>query len=155
MADDTYVVTRSILIDAPPERVRELLVDFHAWRQWSPWEDLDPEMERSYAGPDRGKGATYAWSGNRKAGAGTMEITAVNDREVEIGLVFTRPFKATNSTAFRLEPGDAGGTEVTWSMTGRRTVMTRIMEVFRSMDAMMGPDFERGLGRLKGVAEDA
>jgi hypothetical protein len=38
-------------------------------------------------------------------------------------------------------------------MTGKKTVMTKVMGVFRSMDAMLGPDFERGLARLKSAAE--
>jgi hypothetical protein len=31
--------------------------------------------------------------------------------------------------------------------------MTRMMSVVKSMDAMIGPDFEKGLGRLKTVTE--
>ena len=72
---DTYTVTREADIDASPERVRAALVDFKQWRQWSPWEGLDPDLERTYGGSDKGVGATYDWSGNRKAGEGRMEIT--------------------------------------------------------------------------------
>ena len=70
MADDTYTVTRSATIDAPPERVYEQIVDFHNWTNWSPWEDLDPELKRTYSGSESGKGAAYAWTGNRKVGQG-------------------------------------------------------------------------------------
>ena len=52
------------------ERVHALVNDFHEWQQWSPWEDLDPQMRRTYSGPDAGVGAAYAWEGNRKAGQG-------------------------------------------------------------------------------------
>lgn len=38
-------------------------------------------------------------------------------------------------------------------MTGDRTFMTRVMEVFTSMDKTVGPDFERGLAKLKTVSE--
>ena len=31
--------------------------------------------------------------------------------------------------------------------------ISKIMSVFKSMDAMIGPDFERGLAKLKAVAE--
>jgi hypothetical protein len=73
MADDTYTVERSTEIEAPPEHVYEQVVDFHRWTTWSPWEDLDPELRRTYSGPDAGVGATYAWQGNRRAGTGRME----------------------------------------------------------------------------------
>lgn len=150
--NDIYTVTRSATIAAPPERIHPLLVDFHEWRHWSPWEDVDPDMERTHDGAARGEGARYAWDGNRKAGAGSMEITEVEDDRVEVDLRFTKPFKATNTIIFRLAPVEAG-TEVTWEMTGRRTLMTRVIEVFRSMDRMVGPDFERGLSQLRAVAE--
>ena len=67
-----FEMSRSTTIDAPPERVHGLIDDFHEWRQWSPWEDVDPDLQRTYTGPDAGVGAHYAWSGNSKAGEGTM-----------------------------------------------------------------------------------
>lgn len=149
---DTYTVTRSGRIDAPRSTVHDLLVDFHQWPRWSPWEDVDPEMDRVYAGSDRGVGARYAWSGDRRAGAGSMEITRVTDDLVAIDLVFTRPFKASNGLEFRLDAVDDTATDVTWTMTGRRTFMTRVMGLVRSMDDLVGPDFERGLERLDRAA---
>ena len=38
-------------------------------------------------------------------------------------------------------------------MTGPKTLMIRVMGLFRSMEKMIGPDFEKGLARLKSVAE--
>jgi uncharacterized protein YndB with AHSA1/START domain len=70
---DTFTIQRSATIKAPPERVFALLTDFPAWRQWSPWENLDPDLKRTYSGAPNGKGAVYEWEGN-KAGAGRMEI---------------------------------------------------------------------------------
>jgi hypothetical protein len=72
---DTYTVERTTTIDAPADEVYAQIVDFHNWRNWSPWDDIDPDLQRSYSGPDSGVGAGYSWSGNRKAGEGTMEIT--------------------------------------------------------------------------------
>ena len=40
-------------------------------------------------------------------------------------------------------------------MTGPKTLAVRAMGVFRSMDKMVGPDFEKGLGRLRVVVETA
>jgi hypothetical protein len=31
--------------------------------------------------------------------------------------------------------------------------MTKVMGIFTSMDKMVGPDFEKGLGRLKATTE--
>ena len=96
---ETFTVERRTRIGAAPATVYEHLVDFHRWPAWSPWEGLDPALERTYAGPDRGLGATYAWTGNRKAGAGSMEITeAVDAERVTIALEFLKPFRSSNTT---------------------------------------------------------
>ena len=67
MADKNFHISRETTIAAPPERIHALVNDFHEWQAWSPWEGLDPAMERTYAGPTSGVGAVYAWRGNSKA----------------------------------------------------------------------------------------
>jgi Polyketide cyclase / dehydrase and lipid transport len=150
---ENYVVEREQRVHASPGAVQERLVDFRRWQAWSPWEDLDPALRRSYSGAPSGVGAVYEWEGNRKAGKGRMEITSVEpDRSVAIDLRFLKPFKASNVTTFTTEAqGDE--TLVRWSMTGPRTLMTRVMGIFTSMDKMIGPDFEKGLERLKADVE--
>ena len=78
---DTFRVERSVTIQAPPAKVYALLDDFHQWTHWSPWERMDPDMKRTHAGPARGKGALYAWEGNKAVGKGQMEITAAEPGE--------------------------------------------------------------------------
>jgi hypothetical protein len=150
---NTFRVERSIAINAPATAVYSQLVDFHRWREWSPWEGLDPNLQRHYGGPDSGVGATYEWEGNRKAGKGRMEIVNVNEpSNLTIKLDFLKPFKAHNQAHFELAE-HAGATNVVWAMTGPKTLLTKIMGIFTSMDKMVGPDFEKGLARLKAVAE--
>jgi hypothetical protein len=153
MAADTYTVERSAVVDAPAERIYQQIADFHRWPAWSPWEGIDPAMQRTYSGPERGTGAAYAWSGNRKAGRGRMEITdATSPRRVDIDLVFEKPFKARNDTRFVLTQ-ENGGTRVTWIMTGKNTMATRVRGRFTSRYKMSGKDFDTGRARLKAVAE--
>ncbi|HEX6075394.1 MAG TPA: SRPBCC family protein [Micromonosporaceae bacterium] len=155
MAGETYTVERSVRIEAPQARIYHQITDFHNWTSWSPWEDLDPQLKRSYSGAASGTGARYAWSGNRKVGQGRMEIVeAVEPSLVRVDLVFEKPWKARNDTRFIIEP-EGSGSRVTWSMTGRNTLMTRVMGVFTSMDRFVGPDFEKGLARLKATTERA
>jgi hypothetical protein len=158
MADnDTYTVERSTTVQAQPARVYEQVEDFHRWPTWSPWEELDPGMERNYSGPEKGVGSVYTWSGNRKAGEGRMEIVRAHEpSEVQVDLKFIKPFKSSNVTSFSFTPdGDGDGTRVTWTMTGPRSFAVKVMGLFKSMDKMVGPDFEKGLARLKQVSEGA
>jgi uncharacterized protein YndB with AHSA1/START domain len=147
-----FEVTRDATIPSPLAVVFELLVDFHRWSEWSPWEGLDPNLQRSYSGAPSGVGAAYAWVGNRKAGQRRMEITAAEaPSRLEIALQFIKPFKSSNTTTFVLDERD-GATQVTWRMVGPKTLMTRVMGVFMSMDKMVGRDFERGLAQLSEAA---
>jgi hypothetical protein len=154
VSTETYVVERSARIAAQPQAIYDRLVDFRAWMDWSPWEDLDPNQVRSFTGAESGVGAGYAWSGNRKAGRGSMQIThAVAPEEVRIALAFEKPFKSANTIDFVLTPEGPHATRVRWTMVGPRTFATKVMGLFTSMDKMVGPDFEKGLARLKDVVE--
>ena len=152
---DMYTVERKIHVDAPASAIYERIVDFHRWRAWSPYEELDPTVDRTYAGAESGVGAVYEWSGNLKAGAGRMEIVdAVDEDRVVIDQRNLKPFRSESTTAFALDHSGEG-THVTWSMTGPVTLLTRILGIVKSMDRMVGPIFEEGLARLKTDAEAA
>lgn len=150
---DSFRVQRAISIKAPPEKIFAILNDFRRWGAWSPWEKLDPELKRTYSGAESGPGAVYEWEGNRKVGAGRMEITdGPPPSRVAIKLDFIRPFEAHNTAEFALEPkGDL--TTVTWTMHGRNIFIGKVMSVFVDMDKMVGKDFEKGLANLKAAAE--
>jgi hypothetical protein len=54
-------------------------------------------------------------------------------------------------TAFDLTPA-AGGTDVTWVMTGERNILMSLMgKLF--FDKAIGRDFDRGIASLKAAAE--
>lgn len=150
---DTFTVQRSIAIKAAPEKIIPLISDFHNWTSWSPWEALDPNMQRTYSGSASGIGAIYNWKGNSDVGEGRMEITSLAaPARVGIKLDFIDPFESSNVTEFVLAP-QGEMTTVTWNMTGPMPFISKIMCVFTSMDKMIGPDFERGLAKMKAVAE--
>lgn len=149
----SFEVTRSTTIQADPGRVRDLVNDFHEWTAWSPWEDVDPQLHRTYRGPASGVGAHYAWKGNRKAGEGSMEITGSTPDRIEIELVFLKPMRNTQQVEFVVTPNGVG-TEVTWRMSGEHEgVLMNLFSKVVSMDKLIGKDFEKGLSRLKAVAE--
>jgi uncharacterized protein YndB with AHSA1/START domain len=150
---DTFRVQRAATIDAPPERIFPLISDFHQWRAWSPWEDRDPGLQRTYSGPASGEGAVYQWKGNRNVGAGRMEILrAPPPHKIVIKLDFISPFEGHNTAEFTLSP-QGGSTIVTWLMHGPAPLLSKVMQVFMSMDDMIGKDFAAGLARLKRAAE--
>ena len=150
---DAFRVERTVAINAPPEKIFAFINDFNAWTTWSPWEKKDPAMKRTFGAATSGKGATYAWEGNKEVGQGRMEIAeSLPSSKVALKLDFLKPFEAHNQVEFTLQPkGDA--TSVTWNMQGPTPYFAKIFHVFMDMDKMVGKDFEAGLANLKAVAE--
>lgn len=144
----TTVVERTERIAATPEELARRIADLPGWVDWSPWEGLDAGLDRQYGGEPGTVGSSYAWSGNRKAGAGRMEITAIDADGVGIALDFTKPFPSSNRIRFVLTP-EGDGTRVIWRMESPRTFMTRLFNV----EKLVGKDFEKGLRQLKQVVE--
>ena len=150
---DTFRVERSASIKAPPEKIFPLINDLHNWAAWSPWEKRDPAMKKTHSGTPSGKGAGYEWEGNSDVGAGRMEIIgSTPPSKVRIKLDFIKPFEGHNITAFVLKP-EGDSTRVTWSMEGPAPFISKLMQVFVSMDRMVGTDFEEGLANMKAVAQ--
>lgn len=149
---DTFHFERSLAINAPADKIYPFINDFRRWT-WSPYEQLDPNMKKTYSGSPNGKGAIYEWDGNDHAGKGRMEITeATMPSKVTLNLHFDKPFEADNVVDFTLTPKD-DGTVVTWGMRGKNTFISKVMCVFISMDAMLAKDFDKGLANLKALAE--
>lgn len=147
----SFSQSRETTVDAPPAVLHAILSDFHAWQGWSPWEEMDPDLKRTFTGPEKGVGSHYAWAGNKKVGTGSMEITSDSPERIDIDLEFIAPFKASNRTTFELKPVD-GGTRVVWTMSGdRNLLMTVAGKLF--FDKAIAKDFDRGLAKLKALAE--
>lgn len=149
----TFSVSRVASINAPAERIFPLINDFHQWGSWSPYENRDPAMKRSYDGAASGKGAVYAWDGNKNIGSGRMEIIdSAAPSKVVIKLDFFKPFEAHNTAEFTMVP-QGGATSINWQMHGPASFMSKLMQVFINLDRLIGRDFEVGLANLRKVAE--
>lgn len=150
---DSFRIERSATIKAPREKIFALVNEFKFWTAWSPWEKIDPALKRSYAGPASGKGASYAWEGNKDVGSGRMEITeSATPSKIVIRLDFLKPFEAHNTAEFTfVRQGDA--TTVTWAMHGPSPYLSKLIGLVFNMDRVVGGMFEQGLANLKKSSE--
>jgi Polyketide cyclase / dehydrase and lipid transport len=149
----TFRVERAIDVKAPPEKIFALINDFHQWVSWSPYENKDPAMKRSYSGAESGKGAVYGWEGNGNVGAGRMEILEESiPSKILIKLDFFKPFEGHNTAEFTMLP-QGGATHLSWVMRGPAPFISKLMQVFMNLDHMVGKDFETGLANLKKLTE--
>jgi hypothetical protein len=149
---DAIHVERSVVVNAPPEKIFPFINDFHSWKDWSPYETLDPAMKKTFSGSPSGVGAVYEWAGNNDVGEGRMEITSAAPERIIIKLDFLKPFEGHNTATFTLAPENAA-TRVTWAMDGASPFVAKVMGIFVDMDKMIGKDFATGLTNLKTIAE--
>jgi uncharacterized protein YndB with AHSA1/START domain len=148
----TFRYERSAAIKAAPEAIYPLINDLRSHGSWNPF-DQDPDTKRHFDGAPSGKGSVYEWEGDRKAGAGRIEITeSVPASRVQMTLDMKRPMACHNTVEFTLRP-QAGVTNVTWALYGPQPYMAKLMGTFINCDKMCGSQFELGLANLKQIAE--
>jgi hypothetical protein len=147
-----FVIERSASIQAPAGVIYPHIVNLHAMNGWSPFALGDPNMKIEYSGPDSGVGAKSAWE-SQKMGSGSMTVTeAKPDEQVTLRLDFVKPFQATNTARFVLEPRGQG-TRVTWRMEGQNGFVGKAFGLLMNTDKMVGGQFEQGLSSMKTLTE--
>jgi len=149
---DLFQIERSINIKAPPETIFPLINDLRSWDAWTPY-NKDPSMNKIYSGSNSGKGAHYAWEGNKNVGAGDITISeSMPPHKLVLDLHMIKPFEGRNVAQIHLsETSDF--TIVTWSLTDKHNLMLKIVSLFVNLDNVVGKDFEVGLANLKNIAE--
>jgi predicted transcriptional regulator YdeE len=141
-----FNVRKSVLIDAPLERVYDTVRDFKLWPIWSPWLIAEPDCNVTFSNDGR----TYSWDGTI-VGAGENGVTQeTRPKEIHYRLVFQKPWKSVASVAFAFAEKDAQ-VEATWSMESSLPLFLFWMKSM--MSAFLGMDYERGLLMLKDYVE--
>lgn len=146
-----FTVSRTLTINAPPDKIYALIADPRGWKAWSAWNQRDPAMAIEYSGPASGAGAVWAWK-SKSQGDGRMTFTTAEPPKRLGYELFFPDFGTTSTGDFRLD-ANGGATQVTWAMNGDMGAnpVYRWMGLF--MDRMVGPDFDAGLANLKALAE--
>lgn len=147
------VVTRTIEINAPVEKVYSQFADFNNWNNWSPWYRKDTTTKQTILGTAGMAGHSMKWSSDKEdVGHGSMTFERVVENKSIDAMLEFEDVKMQSTIMFRVEP-TATGTKVTWGDSANLgyNPMMRWMGLF--MDKFMGPDFEEGLKNMKDVSE--
>lgn len=148
----TAHVERSTVINAPAVMVFTVLNGFRQFDRWSPWADIDPSAKTTIEGPEAGVGAKMSWSGNAEVGSGSQEILeSASPSHIKIRLTFG-DFGGDFTATYTLT-AEGEGTKVVWAFDADygSSVIGRYFGLLS--DSMLGPDYEKGLGRLKAFVE--
>ena len=81
-------------------------------------------------------------------------LEATSPSLVKMKLDFLKPIASSSTAEYALaQQGDS--TKVTWAMYGPSPFVSKVMQVFITMDKMIGGDFDKGLAAMKAAAEKA
>ncbi len=148
----SYVVNRTTLVNAPDSVIYKNIANFNNFYQWNPWAKMEPSAKVKFSGTPLQPDHLYEWKG-KETGSGYMKIlTVIPNRQVDMELKFLEPFESVADTKFDIAP-EGNGNKVTWTMSSEHNMLTQWMCVFKSMDSMIGKDFENGLRSLKKQSE--
>ncbi|MCX6108436.1 MAG: SRPBCC family protein [Proteobacteria bacterium] len=149
----TMLISRELLIKASPEKLFPYINNAQKSNEWMPWAESDPGVKMVYTGPQEGLGAISSWDSTGKMGTGQAEVVeSVALKVVKTQLTYTKPMVMKQLAEVSLNP-TAEGTVVRWSVTGENGFLGKLFGVLMNMDAMVGGEFEKGLGKLKAIAE--
>ncbi len=143
--------TFTMEMNAPAKVIFKQVNHLPSWEAWSPWAAADPEMQITYAEIVEGEGASYSWT-SAKQGNGSMTITgSYPDTLILFDLNFVGQGNA--GSFWRFQENEGGVTEVTWglSLDSLAYPLSRYFGLF--LGSMMQSSFEKGLNKLKEIAE--
>jgi effector-binding domain-containing protein len=152
-APTDVVVTRSVTIESPAKFVWNNVNTLEAMDRWSPWNELDPEMTKTFKGEPGSIGSVSRWEGNDDVGTGEQEIKEIEEElKITTELRFIKPIEETNKAIVMLEETD-GKVKATWQLEAHSDYPMNVFNLFIDMEKMIGTDFEKGLGYLKTIVE--
>lgn len=146
-----YHFEKSIVINAPAEKIYQNMNSMKAFNRWNPWMELDPNMKVEYSGNSGQIGDQYCWDGNGDAGKGCHTITAlVPNQQQSTKMLFMKPFESDATSNIILTP-NGNSTKVTWDMDCELDYPMNLMSIF--MDGQMDKSYGSGLAKLKEISE--
>ena len=146
-----YHFEKSIVINAPIEKVYSHMNSSKAFNDWNPWMDLDKNIKVTYSGTLGQVGDQYCWEGNKDVGKGCHEITGLEvNKKVSTKMMFKEPFES-DATSDLVLTSEGNGTKVTWSMDCELDYPMNLMKLM--MDSGMDDSYGKGLTKLKEICE--
>ena len=147
-----YTIQREIIIHAPLPTVFDYLKQLKNQDYFNKWVMVDPDMKKDFTGTDGTVGFIYGWNGNKKAGEGEQEITALEEGKlINTEVRFKRPFPGIAYANYVTASLPDNQTKITWSNT---SAMKYPMNIMVSMiENMLAKDMDISLQTLKTILE--
>ena len=147
---EKYHFEKSIVINAPVEKVYSHINSMKAFNDWNPWLKMDPNLTMSYTGTAGQVGDKYCWeSKDKNVGNGCQEITALVPNQKQSTKMEVEGMGESTSDIILTPEGNA--TKVTWTLDSDRERPKNLFSLF--MNGAMDKSYGEGLAKLKEIAE--
>ncbi|MBB4804896.1 hypothetical protein HNP38_000168 [Chryseobacterium defluvii] len=146
---------KSISINAPAEKVWKNTNTLKAMDQWSPWNDLDPNMKKDWMGVAGQSGEKVCWDSKKEeAGKGCQEVKKIDaaNKRIDTSIRFLTPYESEANAYVTIVP-EGNGSKATWGFTSQIPYPFTVMKLFMNMEDQIGDDYQKGLSRLKALSE--
>jgi hypothetical protein len=112
--------------------------------------------EFNYNDVDDGEvGSILKWkSSNASTGSGEIEVIGRSENQIDLEIRVQSPVKQKLQGIIYTTSIAQETTEVTWELKGEVNYPYNITLLFKDMDALFGPDLEKGLVNLKDILEE-
>lgn len=148
-----YEVSKQVIIQAQPDEIFSYLNNPQLMDQWSPWVEMDPDLQMNYSGPEEGLGARAEWKSDGKMGVGSATIIeSIENQLVRTQLEYVEPFQMVQMAELSVR-SEGEQSVVTWSVRGENNFIGRIFCILMNGEKMIGSTFESGLLNLKKIVE--
>ncbi len=142
---------RTVTVPASPKTAFDHINDLRQWKYWSPWHQMDPNMNIVFEDYLMGRGASYRWESDQ-IGSGKLVITeSMPHSYIVASLQFDG--KRTATSRYYFEPVDEG-TRITWTYEAELNNGPMAKYSGLMIDNMIGNDFEKGLANLRNHIHD-
>ena len=151
----TFSVSRSIEIRADQATIHHYVGELENWDLWTPWKELDPSVVVTLGERTSGIGASQSWTGKDGDGSLTV-IMSSPDKGIKYDLLFDDSDSCESTVSY--SPASSmmkNKTRVTWAIQGEMTTPVIGGYIAIIMDTFTGDMFDRGLNKLKLVAEES
>jgi len=144
-------MTRTATINAPKDMVFRTVNDLSTWEHWSPWKEMDPDMEVTLGDSHTGPGAYFTWQGE-DSGSGKMRIVSASAPDsLQTHVAFDGQGEADAFWHFEPVPS---GTQVSWGFQSDFPYPLNATLLFMDFEGALQKDYDRGLELLKKYVEE-
>jgi len=150
-----YAVSRTVTIERSNTDVFEYARMTRNQEDYSVWWKMDPNQVNTYTGEDGTVGFVAAWTSELDSvGSGEEEIIVIEEgKRIGFALRFKEPFESQASSEMLFASTDSTTTQLTWNFNGNMAYPFNVMQLFMSMEDMLGSDIQEGLNNMKAILE--